>query len=296
MSGVWTNSSRISSEGSSIKTFGFPTGQSTQVQDTASASISNPVSETTFLTIAVPPTSNSPGQSSPSFTESGSLPTNAENVTAEVTFSTPFSTPSPSSWPSWTTKSACNGSVADSIVKSSTFTTTWTITTTSFSTGNGDAPCTHLDSSNVTAAWSNTTCTSTTSSCGGLSQSPGSTTLRTMTTMRGESGSVDPNTFYQPLPTDIVTTPPKVKDELPSNPDYPWGGGSPIHRHQIVDEPKEHASNSIGGRSKIKNWLWGGRSRGSSLAGSRLLRMTRMEAGSKPLGLPRCKQVCVFDF
>ncbi|CAG9940809.1 unnamed protein product [Clonostachys rosea f. rosea IK726] len=88
-------------------------------------------------------------------------------------------------------------------------------------------------------------------------QSPGSTTLRTVTTMRGESGSEDPNTFYQPLPTDIVTTPPKVKDELPSNPDYPWGGGSPIHRHQIVDEPKEHASNSIGARSKIKNWLWG---------------------------------------
>ncbi|CAH0039187.1 unnamed protein product [Clonostachys solani] len=142
------------------------------------------------------------------------------------------------------------------MVKSSTLTTTWTITTTTFSTGTGDVHCTHLDSSNSTVAWSNTTCTSTTSSCGGLTQSPGPTTLRTVTTI-AESGSENPNTVYDPLPTDRTTIPPKQKDELPSNPDYPWGGNSPIHRHQIMDEPKEHATNSIGARSKIKNWLWG---------------------------------------
>ncbi|CAG9995765.1 unnamed protein product [Clonostachys byssicola] len=90
-----------------------------------------------------------------------------------------------------------------------------------------------------------------------LSQSPGSTTLKTVTTVRGESGSEDSNTLYQPPPTDIVAGPPEVKDELPSNPDYPWGGGSPIHRHQIVDEPKKNATNTIGARSRIKNWLWG---------------------------------------
>ncbi|VUC32351.1 unnamed protein product [Clonostachys rosea] len=146
------------------------------------------------------------------------------------------------------------------MVKSSTVTTTWTTTTTTFSTDNGGAHCTNLDSNNSTSAWSNTTSISTTSSCGSVNQSHGSTTLRTVTTMGRVSGSEDPSTFYPPPPTGMKTIPPNDKnmvDELPGNPDYPWGGGSPIHRHQIVDEPKEHDTNSIGARSGAKNWLRG---------------------------------------
>ncbi|KAH6605593.1 hypothetical protein Trco_004746 [Trichoderma cornu-damae] len=53
------------------------------------------------------------------------------------------------------------------------------------------------------------------------------TTFETSTTAKGrESGS---RGFAYPLPTVRVT-----EEELPRNPNYPWGADSPLHRHQNV--------------------------------------------------------------
>ncbi|KAF4963219.1 hypothetical protein FSARC_8754 [Fusarium sarcochroum] len=56
------------------------------------------------------------------------------------------------------------------------------------------------------------------------------TTLRTITTVRGEESGSAADSY--PTPTDRVA----LSDSLPDDPNFPWGNDFPIHRHQNVSE------------------------------------------------------------
>nr|RBQ94819.1 hypothetical protein FVER53263_20957 [Fusarium verticillioides] len=71
------------------------------------------------------------------------------------------------------------------------------------------------------------------------------TTMRTVTKAQTEEGSGSAGDDY-PTPT----------DRFPKDPNFPWGNGSPIHRHQNSSElsPGENDGDDDGGLSKRSSW------------------------------------------
>lgn len=45
-------------------------------------------------------------------------------------------------------------------------------------------------------------------------------------------------------------------DRLPNNPNYPWGGDGPVHRHRPVTDPKNKASDEAGPKHGTKHSRW----------------------------------------
>jgi hypothetical protein len=77
-----------------------------------------------------------------------------------------------------------------------------------------------------------------------ISPYPLPTTFETSTTSKDhESGSKG---FAYPVPTVAVPS----EETMPRNPNYPWGAGSPLHRHQNVTGLGDGI---LGGRS-VLNW------------------------------------------
>lgn len=77
------------------------------------------------------------------------------------------------------------------------------------------------------------------------------TTLRTVTTSDADTSSHEKESDY-PFPTSQEQS---NVDELPDNPNYPWGGDSPVHRHQPVTHPGE-ANNGAVPKHGMKRSRW----------------------------------------
>lgn len=74
------------------------------------------------------------------------------------------------------------------------------------------------------------------------------TTLKTSTTT-SESIQGSPGVAY-PIPTGTKSP----SRDLPDNPNYPWGGNSPVHRHHNVTELKEGVEGGLQGRGSWPGW------------------------------------------
>lgn len=81
------------------------------------------------------------------------------------------------------------------------------------------------------------------------------TTLKTVTTA-SDSSSRDSGTESEyPVPTSSKDDDGRA-DTLPDNPNYPWGGDGPVHRHRPVISPDDQASDEAGPKRAMKRRRW----------------------------------------
>lgn len=81
------------------------------------------------------------------------------------------------------------------------------------------------------------------------------TTLRTVTTTSDSSSRDGGSETEYPVPTSSKDDDGRA-DTLPNNPNYPWGGDGPVHRHRPVISPDDQASDEAGPKRGMKRRRW----------------------------------------